>query len=423
MRVMHLSYSDSSGGACRAAFRIHNLSLKNDIASQMQVAVKRSDLHTIDGPRYIKLQNEITRIRFQLARQLMRLQNSSDAILRSSAILPSYITSSLNELDVDVLNLHWICNEFLSIEDIGSITKPLVWTMHDMWPFSGAEHYGDDGPNARWRKGYYANNRPQNHSGVDLDQWVWQRKFRRWKRPMQIVAPSEWLAKCARESALMHDWPISVIPYPIDTDLFRPWPKTVARQLLGLPQEKQIIVFGAIGGMRDPRKGWDLLQPALAQLSTQMSNLVGVIFGQSEPQDSLHLGLPLHWAGSLHDEITLALLYSAADVAVVPSRQDNLPQIGVEAQSCGCPVVAFNITGLPSVIIHRETGYLATPFNVDDLIKGIAWVLADPDRHANLSNQSRERAVRIWSPNVIAKQYMNVYEQAIQTHHHPKRDI
>ena len=174
---------------------------------------------------------------------------------------------------------------------------------------------------------------------------------------------------------------------------------------------------------KDPRKGWDLLQLALAQLSTQMSNLMSVIFGQSEPQDSLHLRLPLYWASSLHDEITLALLYSAADVAVVPSRQDNLPQIGVEAQSCGCPVVAFNIAGLPSVVIHHETGYLATPFNVDDLIKGIAWVLADPDRHDNLSNQSRERAVRIWSPNVIAKQYMNVYEQAIQTHHHPKRDI
>ena len=105
-----------------------------------------------------------------------------------------------------------------------------------------------------------------------------------------------------------------------------------------------LISFLSIRQVRkDPRKGWDLLQLALAQLSTQMSNLVGVIFGQSEPQDSLHLGLPLYWAGSLHDEITLALLYNAADVAVVPSRQDNLPQIGVEAQSCGCLVVAFNI--------------------------------------------------------------------------------
>jgi glycosyltransferase involved in cell wall biosynthesis len=380
----------------------------------MQVGNKRSDLHTIDGAEN-RLQKAINLIRPKLGGQLMRLQRSPNPIIHSPALLPSNLTGKLNSVEADILHLHWIGSEFLSVEDIGKLKKPLVWTLHDMWPFSGAEHYGDDSSNARWRVGYYADNRPKDHRGIDIDRWVWNRKRRAWKHPIHIVTPTQWLADCATKSSLMQDWSISVIPNLLDVEKFHPWDRAMARQLLGLPQDKKLVLFGAIGGGKNSRKGWDLLQPALTKLAKQIPDLAGVVFGQSEPLDPPQLGLPLYWMGHLYDEVTIALLYSAADVTVVPSRQDNLPQSGTEAQTCGCPVVAFNACGLPSVVVHQETGYLATPFDSDDLAQGIAWVLADTERYKRLSENARDRAVKLWSAEVVVKQYLEVYESAIAT--------
>jgi glycosyltransferase involved in cell wall biosynthesis len=187
----------------------------------------------------------------------------------------------------------------------------------------------------------------------------------------------------------------------------------LSREILGLPLDKKLVLFGAISPTADRRKGWDLLQLALQKLSQTADDIVGVIFGQSEPPDPPRLGLPLEWMGYLHDDITLSLLYSAVDVMVVPSRQDNLPQTSTEPQACGTPVVAFDVCGLPSAVEHKQTGYLAKPFDIDDLAHGISWVLSDQERSQKLSSQARERAVRLWSPEVVAKQYLEVYEEAI----------
>jgi glycosyltransferase involved in cell wall biosynthesis len=117
--------------------------------------------------------------------------------------------------------------------------------------------------------------------------------------------------------------------------------------------------------------------------------------------------------GHLNDDVTLSLLYSAADVMVIPSRQDNLPQTGVEAQSCGCPLVTFDCSGLPDLLEHKHTGYLAKAFDVDELAYGIEWVLADPDRYRELSRQSRDRSLRHWAPAVVVPQYLEVYRCVI----------
>ena len=281
-----------------------------------------------------------------------------------------------------------------------------------MWPFCGAEHYVVDDQHARFRSGYSKNNRAPDHKGLDIDRWVWSRKQKSWENPVQIVTPSRWLAECVKDSALMHNWPVTVIPNTLDTETYKPYSKRIAREKLCLPNDSKLVLFGALKGGKEPRKGWDLLQPALARVGQCIPDVHGVIFGQSEPKDPPKLGLPLHWLGHLHDDATLALLYSAVDVTVVPSRQENLPQIGTEAQACGCPVVAFNITGLPDVVEHEYTGYLAQAFSIDDLARGIEWVLNDDERYSKLSVRSRERAMRLWSPEVVVPQYLQVYEQA-----------
>jgi glycosyltransferase involved in cell wall biosynthesis len=412
MKVCHLSTYDCFGGAARATNRLHQAYCKAGIPSRMQVAVKHGDLSTVDGSSH-KFQKAVNFLKPRLGIYLMRLQQSPQLGLHSPALFPSRLTQKLNASDADLLHLHWICDEFLSVEEIGRLRKPLVWTLHDMWAFAGAEHYTGDTAEARWRVGYTSQNRPVGHRGLDLDRWVWNRKRRAWKQRIHIVTPSQWLADCVKDSYLMGNWSISVIPNVLDTERFRPWDKMMARQILGLPQKQQLVLFGAMKGGQYPRKGWDLLQLALAKLSSNIANFAGVVFGESEPKDPPQLGLPLYWLGHLSDETTLALLYSAADVTVVPSRQDNLPQAGTEAQSCGCPVVAFKTGGLPSVVGHGETGYLATPFDTDDLAQGIQWVLADQERYEELSKQARDRAVQLWSAPVIVKQYLEVYQQVI----------
>lgn len=412
MKPLLLSQSDSVGGAARATLRLHRALLRSGIETRMRVGVKRSDLATIDSQPG-KLGLAVGMARPFVGEFLMSFQKTLNPIMHSPAILPSGIVKSLNASTADVLNLHWINNEFLTIEDIGRLRKPIVWTMHDMWPFCGAEHYAPDDMATRWRNGYLPGNRLSGHGGFDIDRWTWRRKQKAWRTHMHIVTPSRWLADCVKGSALLGDQPVIVIPNPLDTRQFRPWPKQLARQILGLPPDSPLVLFGAIGGGADPRKGWDLLQAALVLIANDVPGIRCVIFGQTEPVNPPRLGVHLHWMGRLNDDATLALLYSATDVMVVPSRQENLPQSGTEAQACGCPVVAFNCTGLPDVVVHGETGYLAAPYDVEDFANGILWVLENRDRYTHLSVSAHARAESLWAEEVVVNQYLPVYQQAI----------
>lgn len=415
MRPLLLSYSDIEGGAARAAYRLHQSLLNQGIDSRMRVRSARSGEWQIEGPagRLAKLTNSL---RTPAGSLLTRWQSSTNHNLRSINGLPSRWSTAINASKFDVVNLHWVAGEALSIEDIGRIGKPIVWTLHDMWPFSGAEHYGPDDDGARWREGYSAANRPAGSHGLDLDRWVWWRKGRVWRRPMHIVAPSRWLAQCAKESALFAGWPVTVIPNPLDTATYRPHQRRMARELLGLPQDREIVLFGAIGGSSDPRKGHDLLARALGRVAASRiaERMLCVVFGQAEPKRSAELPLPTRWLGHLHDDLSLALLYSAADVMVVPSRQENLPQTATEAQACGCPVVAFNCTGLPDAVVHEQTGYLAAAHDPDALAEGILWLLRDEALRHRVGDAARERAVRLWSAQTIAERYLEAFLSTVR---------
>ena len=420
MKVLQLNHSDINGGAARAAYRIHHALRSSGIDSQMLVNVAASGDWTVQGPGS-KWAKAIGRIRPQLVTPLRQLLRTGNPIIHSPAVVPSRWPDRINASDADLVHLHWVQDEMLSIADIARIRKPIVWTLHDMWAFCGAEHLAWD---SRWRDGYRRDNRPTHESGFDLNRHTWQRKRKHWCRPLQIVCPSKWLADCVRASALMHDWPVAVVPYPIDLNHWKPIDQPLARQLLGLPQDCPLLLFGAIAGGNDPRKGMDLLLAALAHLRSEPSLQTAqlVVFGQLAPQSPPQLGFPVHYTGHLHDDLSLRALYSAADVMVIPSRQDNLPNTGLEAHACGTPVVAFSIGGLPDILADRVTGALAEPFDPVSLAAAIRWVLEDPHRRFALGAAARERAERLWAPARVAGLYTEVYGQAIanslaQTHH------
>lgn len=410
-RIDIVSNSDSMGGANRAAFRLYRALRAMVPSTRMTVAHKAGDDWGVQGPADFAAKAGYW-LRPRLGARLLALQRSGDANVRSANILPSRLAARLDRGAADVLNLHWLGGETMSIEDLGRIGKPVVWTFHDMWPLCGAEHFSDDGPDARWRHGYQRRNRPAGASGLDIDRFTWLRKRQAWVRPLHVVTPSRWLADCVAGSALMGHWPVSVVPNVLDTEVFKPLDRGFCRHALNLAPDAPIVLFGALGGSRDPRKGYDLLLDTLAILAGRRADIRCVVLGQGEPARGAALPFPVSWMGHVSDDATLALLYGAADVVVTPSRQENLPQSATEAHACACPVVAFDCGGLPDVVEHGSTGYLARPFDPADLARGIAWVLEDPVRRRALGAAARARALRLWSPRAVLPAYLEVFEAA-----------
>lgn len=410
MKAIHLNHSDINGGAARAVYRIHHCLREAGVGSQMWVNDATSGDWTVQGPP-TKIKKFFVKARPILSGLAARpFFMTGNPVIHSPAWMPSGLDQALNDSNADILHLHWVQGDMLSVADIGRLRKPVVWTLHDMWAFCGAEHYTED---YRWRDGYVKGKRPAYESGFDLNRWTWERKRKHWQRSMHIVTPSRWLAQCVRESALMRDWPVTVVPNCLDTNKWKPLDKGLARDLLGLPKGVPLLLFGAMGGGNDPRKGFDLLLKALQHLRGEQNALELVVFGQLAPKDPPDLGFPIHYTGHLHDDLSLRALYSAADVMLIPSRQDNLPNTGVESLSCGTPVVAFDVCGLPDIVQHQHTGYLAKPFDTEDFAHGIQWVLADSQRYNTLSQQARDRAETRFAAPVVAAQYLAVYANAM----------
>lgn len=411
MKVKHISYSDLRGGAAIGAFRMHTGLLNQEVDSQLWVNWATSGLNSVKGPgSNAKTALSIARRPFgELLAKGLKTKNPS---LHSPNFLPSSWPKKIGSSDADVVHLHWMGWEMLSVNDVAQIQKPLVWSVDDMWPFCGAEHYTED---FRWQQGYLKNNRPEYESGWDLNRWVWERKVKSWRRPVHMIAPSQWVADCIKSSVLMHDWPVTVMPYPLDTKIWAPVDKSLAKQLMGLPQGKHYVGFGAINGGKDPRKGIALLKESLAILRHQFSGDIElIVFGEHAPVQPEDLGYPVHYLGHLHDDMSLRVMYSAFDVMVVPSRQETFGQTASEALSCGTPVVCFGATGLLDVVKHQVTGWHATPYEPEDLAKGIAWVLEDGSRYERLCLQARIDAVDRFDMSVVIPQLKNIYKQAIE---------
>lgn len=406
MRVLQVSTYDGGQGAARAAFRLHRALRDAGVESGMRTALAGSGDPWVQAPRS-KPRQALALVRSTASWWLSKPQRSTNPVTHSVAALPSRLDRELNAAGADVLHLHWLQDEFLSVEAIGRLRGPVVWTLHDTWPFCGSEHYPASSADRRFAEGYYPGNRPQGDRGWDLDRRTWRRKRRAWQRllpHLHLVAPSRWMAQQAAASALFAGVPCRVIPNAVPA-VFRPIPKPQARALLGWPQEQRVILFGAIDGSADPRKGFDLLAAALQRLPLEApcQVLSAVVLGQAEPSEPIELPLPVRYVGRLHDDLTLALAYAAADVVVVPSRLDNLPQSATEALACGTPVVGFRQGGMVDLVEHRRNGWLAEPESVQDLAEGLSWCLLTPGLGTPVER------LKSWTPRAVAEAHLQLY--------------
>jgi glycosyltransferase involved in cell wall biosynthesis len=408
LRVVLASTSDLEGGAARAAFRLLQGLVEVGVDAQLLVQHRSSDRADVHGPTS-SVRRGLSGLRQALDSAPLAFYPRRERTIFSPATLPNpRVVGKLSA--ADVVHLHWITGGFLRIEAIGAIKRPMVWTLHDSWAFTGGCHVSFECEGFTRRCGRC----PNLHSTRerDLSRWVWRRKARAWERSsFAVVAGSRWMAERAKQSSLFAGRRIEVIPPGLDLRAFRPIEKTVARDVLGLPRDARLVLFGAMSATSDRNKGFHLFKPALARVAamTAPADVRAVVFGASEPRNPEPLGMPVHYVGRLHDDVSLALLYSAADVMVVPSLQEAFAQTATEAMSCGTPVVAFGATGLLDVVDHELNGYLARPYEVEDLARGIAWVLSDDERRARLSREARAKCERALEYRDLARRYAALY--------------
>jgi glycosyltransferase involved in cell wall biosynthesis len=413
MKVVHINANDLDGGAAVAAYRLYRGMINCGISSQMLVQKKQSD-----EPNILGLTSRMGKAIAMLkpALNLLPLQSYPQAKTEtfSPQWLPDNLVDRVSKTRPDIINLHWINSGFVKIETIAKLSLPIVWTLHDMWAITGGCHYDDGCDRYHQSCGFC----PQLGSSKeeDLSRQIWQRKAKTWQKlNLTLVAPSKWLAQCIRDSSLGQNLRIEVIPNGIDTNRYQPINKLFAKQLLGFSPEKKIILFGAVNAVSMSRKGFHLLQPALQKLSSleKQQNIELVVFGSARPQNLPDFGFPTRYLGKLHDDISLAALYAAADVFIAPSLQDNLPNTILESLACGTPCIAFKVGGIPDLIEHQKNGYLAEPFAVEDLTKGITWVLADRERYLALAEFARQKIEREFPIELQVKRYLSLYQESI----------
>ena len=411
MKILHLSTSDVDNGGARAAYRLNEGLQLLGCDSQMLVRAKFSHESTVVAEKSL-----LTKLSPPISGLPLRFYPHQNSAMFSPQWFPDVLAKRATQINPDVINLHWICNGYLQIETLPKFNKPLVWTLHDMWPFTGGCNYIKDCQKFKESCG----DCPQLQSGKssDLSRWVWERKVKSWQNlNLTIVATSAWMADCARASSLFKHLRIETIALGLDTEKYKPIDKRVARELLNLPQDKHLVLFGAVNATSDPRKGFELLLSALQQISSSgwQDQLELVVFGASKPKQAIALGFNTHYLGFMHDDISLALVYAAADVMIVPSIQEAFGQTASESLSCGTPVVAFNDTGLRSIVDHQQNGYLAKPFEVEDLARGIVWTLEDKERHQKLQFHAREKSLREFASETQSRRYLSLYEEITQS--------
>lgn len=417
MRVLIVNTSENTGGAAVAANRLKEALNNNGIKAKMLVRDKESDDITV--AQLNKSWHQKWDFLWERLVIYMRLHFKRDNLfLIDIANAGTDITKTREFKEADVIHLSWINQGMLSLKGIKKILeshKPVVWTMHDLWPASSICHYARNCRNYEKQCGNCPL-LPGKGSCNDLSARIWKKKSKILERnSILFVTCSKWLADKAKKSGLLSGQKIISIPNPIDSRVFTKENRAEARLYAGLPEDKKLILFVS-QRVTDKRKGMDYFITAINKMveeHPEMKDNCGIaILGGKAEELADKLPLPSYPLGYVSEEKKIASIYNSVNLFVLPSLEDNLPNTIMEAMACGVPCVGFNTGGIPEMIDHLKNGYVAEYKSSDDLAKGIRWVLSEAD-HQSLSNEAMKKVNQCYSQYAVAMKYIEAYNQAM----------
>lgn len=413
MKVLLVNTSEKTGGAAIAANRLMKALNNNGVEASLLVRDKQTE-----SPFVSALSQSLTlKAKFVWERVVIWFANGlkrRNLFQVDIANTGTDITKLPEFKEADIIHLHWINQGFLSLENIQSIIKsekPVVWTLHDMWPFTGICHYSGECDK------FLTECRACPMLTGGCPDYITTNVFRQKQQILQksnitFVTCSKWLGSLAVKSKLLSAQKVISIPNTIDCQTFRPMNKDVARSQNNLPTGMKLLLFSS-QKTTDPRKGFKYLVEACRIIKEQNSSLaqrIGVIVvgGQADLLRK-ELPFPIYAIDYISNEEDMARLYNSADAYITPSLEDNLPNTIVEAMSCGLPCVGFKVGGIPEMIDHKQNGYLVETRNADDLAQGICYIL-DSDNYASFSHHALNKALATYGESVVASKYIEVYK-------------
>lgn len=420
MRVLIINTSERRGGAAIAANRLMDALRNNGIQAKMLVCDKQTSQITVIG-----LNKSLWRIwQFVWERIVIWKANhfkKQNLFAIDIANTGTDITTLPEFKQADIIHLHWINQGMLSLNNIQKILssgKPVVWTMHDMWPCTGICHHARECDKFHQE----CNHCPYLYKGggkKDLSNQVFKDKEALYKlAPITFITCSQWLKEKANQSALLKGHSIQNIPNPINTNLFKPRNKQEARRKSGLPTDKKLILFGS-AKITDKRKGIDYFIESCKLLAEKypelMEELGVVVYGKDSEQLKSQVPFQVYPLNYISNEKELVDVYNAVDLFVTPSLEENLPNTIMEAMACGVPCVGFNVGGIPEMIDHLHNGYVADYKSAEDFANGIHWALSESE-YQSLSEEACRKVTTSYSESTIAKRYIEIYNKSIGNH-------
>ena len=407
-RVLHVSLSDYRGGADIAAYRIYQAVAGSGVDARMAVRYSsgaHTDVIPVPLPRFTDWAST------QSQSLAGRVQKSSNPFHRSLNLVP---TGGIRVpgFEPDLVHLHWVGNNTLTLGEIQEIPVPVVWTLHDSWPFSGAEHHPLYPTDPRFVSGYSRANRVHS-SRVDVDGWVWKRKVKSWNRRFHLVGPSSWIAEQARRSHLMRDQPVTVIPNPLDQAFLQQRSQTEFRNRLGINSESFVVVSAGIGGSRVENKGWNVLRHALERVRDHEVSIHLVLIGEATAPGDVPSGVTCTITGHLDAPRDVADAMSSGDVFITTSTIESFGLAAAEASALGLPVIAPAASGLLDVVVDGETGWLLPPGDVAALANTLAAVRTNLVESRRRGAAGRVRAQQLWSMAAVGSQYLDLYNSIL----------
>lgn len=414
MKVVLVNTSDSKGGAAVACRRLHLALKSNGIDCILLVLHKTINDEDILEIPYGRVAKKIRLLLFYIELFLQKIFKKK-FIDFSFSLFGIKLSKYTVVNDADIVHLHWIHNSFVDISDLNNLIssgKKVFWTMHDMWAFTGGCHYNNGCEKYLTSCNYC----PQLRINIveDIANNQFQKKLNLHRDKINYITPSVWLSKIAKNSSLLNKSNVTAIPNTIDTNLYTPLTKLESLELLNinLDVNEKIFLFIAMNA-HDPRKGFDLLVESLNQwVSEKKIKITLLIVGRAENMEQ-HFNptyINIICTGRIFDLKKISAAYSCADAFLIPSKQDNLPNTIMESLTFGTPIVANNVGGIPEMIEHGKTGYLAN--NSNEFKNGIDWAFNLVDYNRNLC---RQFALENYTSSIIAKKHLSLYEKSIFT--------